>query len=102
MKTLFKIITNKYVLAFVIFGLMILFFSPYDLFTIRDSQNELDDINAKIEFLSNQSDSMDTELQKLKTDPATLEKYARESYHQKREGEDVYIIIPHTDSVKKN
>ena len=101
MKTILRIVTNKYVLALVIFGLMILVFSPYDLFTIRDSQKELDDINTKIEFLNVQSDSMDAELNKLKTDPATLEKYARESYHQKREREDVYIVMPAADSLQK-
>mgnify|MGYP003583140305 CR=1 FL=1 len=80
-------------LAIVVFALLMLFFSPYDLFTIRESQQELDAINTKIEYMTLQSDSMDRELQLLKTDPAVLEQYAREIYHHKKEGEDVYVIV---------
>lgn len=80
-------------LAIVVFALLMLFFSPYDLFTIRESQQELDAINTKIEYMTLQSDSMDRELQLLKTDPAVLEQYARDNYHLKKEGEDVYVIV---------
>jgi cell division protein FtsB len=33
-----------------------------------------------------------TELDLLKTSPATLEKYAREKFRMKRDNEDLYII----------
>lgn len=84
--------TNKYVLAIVVFALLMLFFSPYDLFTIRESQRELDELDTKIEFLNTQSDSMDAALQHIKADPQALEQYARENYHHKKDGEDVYVI----------
>jgi cell division protein FtsB len=93
MKTVLRIITNKYMLAIVVFALLMLFFSPYDLFTIRESQKELDELNNKIEYMTLESDSMDTELQQLKTNPEVLEQYARESYHHKKDGEDVYVIV---------
>ena len=32
------------------------------------------------------------ELEQLKSDPATLEKYAREKYHMKKDNEDLFII----------
>lgn len=93
MRTVLKIITNKYMLAIVVFALLMLFFSPYDLFTIRESQQELDALNDKIEYMNLQSDSMDAALQELKTNPEALEQYARENYHHKKDGEDVYVIV---------
>lgn len=92
MKTVFRILANKYVLATAVFVVMILFFSPYDYFTMKDAHKELDDLNEKIEFLNSESDRMNKELQTLSTDSNAVEKYARELYHQKKDAEDVYVI----------
>ncbi len=92
MKTIFRILANKYVLATAVFVVMLLFFSPYDFFTMRDARKELDDLNGKIEFLNAESERMNKELNTLSTDTAAVEKYARELYHQKKDGEDVFVI----------
>jgi cell division protein FtsB len=39
-----------------------------------------------------QIDATKKELDQLKSDPATLEKYAREKYHMKKDNEDLFII----------
>lgn len=92
MKRILKIIANKYIIASLVFLAMILFFSPYDVFTLQKSQKELDALKEKISFLNSESDRMDAELISLEKDTAKLEKYARELYHQKKDGEDVYLI----------
>lgn len=75
-----------------VFVVMILFFSPYDYFTVKKAQKELDSINEKITFLNAEADRMNKELSLLATDTVVLEKYARELYHQKKDGEDVYVV----------
>lgn len=92
MKIALRLLTNKYIIASIVFIVMVLFFSPYDYFTIRKAQAELDEVNEKIAFLNKESDRMNAELSTLITDTAALERYARELYHQKKEGEDVYVI----------
>lgn len=72
-----------------------LFFDQHDWFTQRESARELDKMNENIEYLQSEVKRMQTELSELDK-PAKLEQYAREKYHEKREGEDVYLIIRDT------
>lgn len=44
---------------------------------------------------------MDKELNDLNSNNSKLEQYARERYHEKQDGEDVYIIVPDSVKVKK-
>ena len=92
MKRTLKLLTNKYIIATLVFFSFILFFSPYNIFTLREEQKTLDDLNEKIEYLNAESDRMNQEIKLLEHDPVALEKYARELYHQKKDNEDVYII----------
>ena len=92
-KTL-KIVTNKYFITAVAFLLLMLFFDQNDWFTQQARQKELDATQKNIDFLTAESNKMESEINALNTDPRQLEKYAREKYHEKRPGEDVYLIIP--------
>lgn len=92
MKTALRILANKYVIATIVFLVMMLFFSPYDYFTMKAAKRELDEVNEKIDYMNKEADRMNKELATLATDTATLEKYARQLYHQKKDGEDVYVI----------
>jgi cell division protein FtsB len=40
------------------------------------------------------------ELQLLKTNPETLEKYAREKYMMKKDNEDVYVVTFDSSSIR--
>ncbi|HTO16548.1 MAG TPA: septum formation initiator family protein [Edaphocola sp.] len=92
MKRTLKFITNKYLIATLVFIGLILFFSPYDIFTIRAEQKTLQELNDKIEYLNSESDRMNNEINQLETDTLALEKRARELYYQKKDNEDVYIV----------
>jgi cell division protein DivIC len=93
-----KLITNKYVITAIIFLLLMLFFDQNDWFTQREREKELNELQSKIDHMNQESDRMDKELNQLNNSPGKLEQYAREKYHEKKDGEDVYLII--TDSVK--
>lgn len=92
-----KILANKYFIASLAFFLLMLFFDQNDWFTQRRRVKELREVEGKIEHLRSESARMNKELDALSR-PEQLEKLAREKYHEKRDGEDVYIIV--TDTVK--
>lgn len=77
------------------FLLLMLFFDQHDWFTQRESARELDKMNENIEYLQTEVKRMQTELSELDK-PEKLEQYAREKYHEKKDGEDVYLIMHDT------
>lgn len=75
-----------------------LFFDQNDWFTQRERRKQLEDTQQNIDFLSGESERMEKEIDELNANPRYLEQYAREKYHEKRDDEDVYLII--RDSVE--
>ena len=85
-------LTNKYLLASLAFIAWIVFFDRNDLITLLQRQQELNDLQTtKVDF-ANKIKLERKELNQLQTNPATLEKYAREKYYMKRDNEDLFII----------
>jgi cell division protein DivIC len=95
-KNILKILTNKYIITAVLFLLLMIFFDQNDWFTQHAREEELKQTQEKIDHLNSEVTRMDKELSDLNSSNAKLEQYAREKYHEKRDGEDVYIIIPDT------
>jgi cell division protein FtsB len=84
---------NKYVLTAFGFVIWILFIDDRDLITTHFHHvRELHKLEAQKKYYENQILTVQTELDQLKRNPATLEKYAREKYLMKRDDEDVYLI----------
>ncbi len=92
MKKIAKILTNKYLLASVFFVVWMLFFDQRDYFQQRDRQDELKKLEAKKQYYVQEIEKTKKELQDLQNNPAALEKFAREHYLMKKDGEDLYII----------
>jgi len=72
-----------------------LFFDQNDWFTQRQRVNELSEVESKIDHLRKESERMNAELEALSR-PEYIERYARERYHEKKDGEDIYIIVTDT------
>lgn len=98
MKRPLKLIANKYVITAAVFLLLMLFFDQNDWFTQREREKERNELQEKIDHIRSESERMEQELNALNNSPGKLEQYAREKYHEKKDGEDVYLII--TDSAK--
>jgi len=97
-KRLLKILTNKYIITAVLFLLLMMFFDQNDWFTQHERETELKRTQEKIDHLNGEVVRMEKELQELNGNNGKLEQYAREQYHEKRDGEDVYLIL--RDTVK--
>jgi len=83
---------NKYLLTGVFFVLWMLFFDPKDIisdFEHRDKLNELQNSELHLKHLITESKQ---ELDLLKNNAQSIEKYAREKYMMKKDNEDLFIV----------
>ena len=92
MQTLRKIFLNKYLITGIAFVAWMLFFDRND-FTLQLKRvNELRKLHQSEILMDNQIESTKKELGQLKTNPETLEKYAREKFLMKKDNEDLFVI----------
>jgi len=92
MKKIIRFLTNKYFVATAFFVVWMLFFDQRDFFQQRERQAELDKLEAKKRYYQEEIAKTKKELEDLQNSPAALEKFAREHYLMKKDGEDIYII----------
>ncbi len=84
---------NKYVLTSIFFAVWVLFIDDRDFITTHFRHvNELHKLEARKQYFENQILTVRKELDQLKSNPATLEKYAREKYLMKRDNEDLFVV----------
>ncbi len=87
------LLRNKYILSLAVFAVWMVFFDDRDVITTHFRyKKELTDLKNSKEYYQKQIEATREELGKLQSDPALLEKYARERYRMKRDNEDLYII----------
>jgi hypothetical protein len=92
---------SKYFLCGAGFIIWMLFFDPRDIYSQLEHTRELNELKASKSYYQKELTKETAELEQLKTNPATLEKYAREKYLMKRENEDLFIISEKPDVVNK-
>src|SRR5579875_708895 len=83
---------NKYVLASALFAVWVLFFDHNDIITQIERRRDLKALQQSKAYFTRQIAEEQKSLQELKTNPAAIEKYAREKYLMKRDNEDLFII----------
>jgi cell division protein DivIC len=88
-----RILKNKYLLTGAGFLIWMLFFDERDFITTFFKQKqELKNLEKSEKYYNNQIAATKAELEKLKSNPALVEKYAREKYLMKRDNEDLFLI----------
>lgn len=100
MKKAASILTNKYLVVTAFFIVWMLFFDQRDYFQQRERQAELNKLEAKKRYYVEEIEKTRKQLQDLQNNPAALEKFAREHYLMKRDGEDIFIIEDSADLKK--
>lgn len=85
-------IRNKYFLAITFFVAWMLFFDAKDLTTDFQRRAKLRELQKNERHLALQIRETRNELNLLKTNAQTIEKYAREKYMMKKDNEDLFII----------
>ncbi len=92
---------NKYFLSATGFIVWMLFFDPRDLYSQMERSKELKNLQASKRHYQEQITTESHELQQLKNNPTTLEKYAREKYLMKKDNEDLFVISEKPDEANK-
>lgn len=95
-----KGLKNKFVIAGVAFITWILFFDRNDLFTQWERKTELNKLETSKQYYEGEITLIKKELADLDSDPAILEKIARERFYLKKANEDVFIVEDSTFSKK--
>ena len=83
---------NKYLISFAAFCVVVLFLDKNDFFTQLDRRKELRNLQQSKRYYTTQVAAERKELEALKSNPATLEKYAREKYLMKRDNEEIFLV----------
>ncbi len=92
MRKLAKVITNKYFIAAIFFIVWMLFIDQRDYFQQKERRDELQKLEQKKAYYQQEINKTRKELGDLQHSPAALEKYARERYLMKKDGEDIFIV----------
>ncbi|WGK64397.1 FtsB family cell division protein [Croceiramulus getboli] len=100
-KTWFKVIANKYVLILLGFGVWMLFFDGNSWLIHKELNDEIDKLEGNKEYFEEEISSDREQIERLK-DSNELERFAREEYYMKKEGEEVFIIEYEDSIPQKN
>jgi cell division protein DivIC len=84
-------LASKYLIAITAFIVWMFFFDKNDLGLQSRRRDELKKLRQSETELAKQISQSKVELNLLKTNSATIEKYAREKYFMKKDNEDLYI-----------
>lgn len=87
------ILKNKYYLTSILFLIWMLFLDRNDIITQVRHMVSLRGINQDKEYYREEIEKINKDLRELTSNKEQLEKFARENYLMKKEGEDIFIIV---------
>lgn len=100
-KKIIPFIFNRYFLVFIGFVVWILFFDQRDFFLQRERKAELDKLESAKKYYQQEIEITKKQLQALQSNPEAIEKYARERYLLRREGETIFVFEDSAVATKK-
>ena len=100
MKKARYLFTNKYLITGIAFAVWMLFFDRNDVTLQIHRARELNKLEQNEKNMAVRITNTQQELDLLKTNPETLEKYAREKFMMKKENEDLYIVTFDSSSIR--
>jgi cell division protein DivIC len=83
---------NKYLLTGVFFAVWMVFFDPKDILSDLERRDKLNELQTSELHLKEQITGAKKELDLLKNNAQSIEKYAREKYLMKKDNEDLFIV----------
>jgi len=91
-KIVTKIINHKYLVAFMVFIVWMIFIDTNSWTTQRKLNKKIDKLEERKEFYKNEISNDRKALDEISNNPEMLEKYARERFFMKKKNEDIFII----------
>ncbi len=93
-----KILLNPYLIILIAFGVWMYFFDDNSIRIHQELNEDIEKLESSIEFYKEETEKDKTIIENHQ-DLEKLEKFARETYHMKKENETIYII--QYDSINK-
>ncbi len=88
-----------YVISTLILFCWLAFFDRSNLIKQAEMQWQLNEVKDEIEYYENELKKVREEEKDVLGSPASMEKYAREKYFLKRDGETVFVLVDEEDKV---
>jgi cell division protein FtsB len=92
-KKIIPFLKNKFFLATFVFVAWILFFDQNNLVERVKIIKQKHELKREKEYYIEKIKTDTRELNELRTDRENLEKFAREQYYMKKDGEDIFIVV---------
>ncbi len=93
LKAFLKTIKNKYLLAFMVFSIWMIFLDDHNILFLRQNLNKLKRYRIESNYYKEKIETDNERLKELKTSSKNLEKFAREQFLMKKKNEDIFVII---------
>lgn len=84
---------NKYIISGFVFLVWLMFFDQNNWITQFQYQMELNKLENEREFYDEEIKKVTQDLKELRTNPKSLEKFAREKYLMKKSNEEVFVLV---------
>ena len=88
----FKIIKNKYLIAALVFAILILSTPGYNIIYHNKLRKQLHELEDRRDVIKQEIKSDSLRILELQKDIKTLERFGREKYMMKKDNEDIYVI----------
>jgi len=88
-----KFLKNRYALTALGFLIWITFFDQNNLITQIQYRMELGKLEDERVFYLQEIKKIKEDLNELKSNPKTLEKFAREKYYMKKDNEELFVLV---------
>jgi len=89
---------NKYVIALVLFALVMLFLDSFSVFKLFERKADLKDLKKQEQFYKDEIQRIEEDSKAFENDTEQLEKFAREEYQMKKDDEEVFVIVEEEDN----
>lgn len=93
LQPILKVLKNKYLIVGVIALVWMLFLDQYDVFSHIQMSDRIKKLEVEKEFYTQEKERIENEKLLLTTDPAALERFAREELWMKKDNEDLFIVV---------
>jgi len=83
---------NKYIIAVLVFLVLIIFYDRNDIFVQMDRAKEVSALHQSKAFYEQEIEKTNKELNALESSQSAVERYAREHFFMKKDNEVVFIV----------
>ena len=97
-KLILPVLLNKYFISTVAIIVWVAFFDKDDMYSQYQLRHKLQQLRAEEKYYQTEIEKNKNDMNELRTNPANLEKFAREKYLMKKDNEEIFVIVK--DSVK--